>query len=96
MAAYGIWMGIAWIAVAIFIIVSDMLGSMRLRLPYLRINPGWIIVVLGMIRIWWWWISYEKPRRRQAELRVELRELERQRREQERLDVENESAASSS
>lgn len=89
MRQMGLWMGIFWIAIALFLLVSEWLGRASYPIPKLNFNLGWLVLVLGIWRIWWWWKTVEQPHRHKLALRQEQRrmELEREQSEKEQKNV---------
>lgn len=76
MRQMGLWMGIFWIGIAIFLLLSQWLGKASYPLPKLNINLGWVVLVLGIWRLWWWWTTVEKPYRRRLAFQQEQRQME--------------------
>lgn len=72
----GLWMGVFWAGLGLFILVSSWLGRAAFYIPKLNINLGWVIIALGLFRIWWWWKTEEEPKRRRLETRAEIRQME--------------------
>jgi membrane protein implicated in regulation of membrane protease activity len=52
------WMGLVWIGLGIFFLIRG-----GFVLPRINLELGWIVIVLGIVRVYWWWLSVEKPRR---------------------------------
>lgn len=86
----GVWMGLFWVGLGIFILVSSWMGKSSFYIPRLQINLGWVVIALGALRIWWWWKTEELPARRKKEARAEIRQMEL---EQERARMNAEHAA---
>lgn len=70
------WMGIFWMGLGVFFLLSSLVGKGAYLVPALQINLGWIILPLGALRVWWWWKSEEEPRRQRAAFLAEVRKLE--------------------
>ena len=64
-------MGLLWIGVGIIFLLSPLFGGGRYVLPKIGIDLGWIVIGLGIFRLWWWWKFDELPRRRRIALRLE-------------------------
>jgi len=69
------WMGVFWVGLGLFLLLSSWLGQSSFVLPHLNINLGWVVIALGIFRIWWWWKTEELPRRRRLEARAEQRQF---------------------
>ncbi|TNE49486.1 MAG: hypothetical protein EP343_11580 [Deltaproteobacteria bacterium] len=76
MRQMGLWMGIFWIAIGLFLLISQWTGQAQYPIPKLNINLGWVIVALGAWRIWWWWKTTEEPHRRRLAFEKERRQME--------------------
>jgi len=69
------WMGVFWVGLGLFLLVSSWLGQSSFVIPHININLGWVVLVLGIFRIWWWWKTEEEPKRRRLEARAEQRQF---------------------
>lgn len=75
--AYGMWMGIFWICIGLFVIIADLMGqAFRIPLGSVQFNPGWIVLALGLLRLHWWRKSIAEPRRHRQALEAKLKEME--------------------
>lgn len=72
----GLWMGLFWIGIGVFLILSQWFGRASYSIPKLNISWGWLIMLVGVWRIWWWWISVEQPHRRRLAFEQEQRQME--------------------
>ena len=72
----GLWMGITWAGLGIFLVISSWLGKASYPIPKLNIDLGWVVLALGFFRIWWWWKSVEQPRKRRLAFQAERRRLD--------------------
>lgn len=71
----GLLMGIFWVGLGIFLLISNWLGKSSYYIPKINIGLGWVVLVLGIWRIWWWWKTEEEPRRRRESFEREQRQM---------------------
>ncbi len=70
----GLFFGVLWIGIGIFLLMSAAIGYSSYRLPKLDIELGWVVLALGVFRLWWWWYFEDNPYRKELEKKREMLE----------------------
>ena len=81
------WMGSFWFVLGLGVLLAPYLGGRAFLLPALNISVGWIILVLGIFRIYIGWRMEEQRKRSEAIQRLK-REQRSERSERSRAEEE--------
>ncbi|MEM1008934.1 MAG: hypothetical protein AAGJ35_07995 [Myxococcota bacterium] len=69
------WMGAFWCILGVGLLVAPWLGGKPFLLPGIGISIGWLIIGIGILRMWIGW-SHKHNQKRLQEIRAQRRELE--------------------
>jgi|GEM_PF-5874268 len=62
------WMGVLWILFGVVVILAPWLGQRAFLLPVANISVGWVILLMGVFRVYVGW-RMEKQREKAEDIR---------------------------